>query len=333
MYFLLGASIALAAMLLMNSAASFITSVLWKACRKSALRWPAATRAALICTLRIVPVVIGIACVSLLLLPAYFTHEPRNDHEDVSMKLAFVAGFSAIGIGVALIRGFITWRATSRLTAVWLSNGTPIDLSGINIPAYRIDHQFPVIAVVGMLRPKLFIASHLLNELTDEELAAAIQHEAGHVAAHDNLKRSLMRACRDTLLLIPCGRLLDEAWKEASESAADEHAARGGSLVALDLASALVKISRLIPRGTRPAMPAAALLVGYDEEGIVSERVARLLRLANDSNPITQSRFAVPAVLWLGSVLLMTLTVIIFSEPHVLAFVHGLIEFGVHLLN
>ncbi len=320
-------------MLLMNSVASLTTSMLWKCVRNSSLRWAATTRAGLVCALRIVPVIVGIAFVTLLLVPAYITHEPRTDHEDVSVKLALVSLFSAIGIGLALIRGFVTWRATSKLAADWLANATPIEVPGINVPAYRIDHKFPVIAVVGMLRPKLFVATQIFDALTTEELAAAIQHEAGHIAAHDNLKRSLMRGCRDSLLLIPCGRPLDDAWKEASEAAADEHAARGGALVALDLASALVKISRLIPRGVRPAMPAAALLVGYEDEGSVTERVARLLRLANGNDNLHGSQFLLPATLWLISGLMVLLVAISLREPHVLAFVHSLIEHGVHILK
>lgn len=333
MYFLLGLSIALATVLLLNSLASLVSSIVWKVIKPSSHRWSSATRAAVVCWLRLAPIAFGFACVLLLLLPSYFAHESPTDHESVSWKLAVVAGFSAIGIGVALIRSFVNRRATSKLAAEWLLNATPIELPGINVPAFRLEHRFPVIAVVGMLRPKLFVANQALEALTPGELCAAIQHEAQHIAAYDNLKRSLMRGCRDTLLLIPCGRPLDDAWKEASESAADEQAARGGPMLALDLASALVKISRLIPRGVRPTMPAAALLVGYDEEGSVTERVARLLRLANDADQSSRSRLVAPAMLSICSALLLAMVLIAVNQPHVLAAVHTLMEYGVHLLK
>ena len=183
MFFLLGLSIALATVLLLDSVASLVSSTAWKGIRRSSQSWSSATRAAIVCWLRLVPVAFGIACVLLLLVPAYFTHEPRTGHEDVSWKLALVAGFSAIGIGLALTRGFVNWRATSKLTADWLLNATPIELPGINVPAYRLKHQFPVIAVVGTLRPMLFVADQVFSALTPEELCAAIQHEAGHIAA------------------------------------------------------------------------------------------------------------------------------------------------------
>ncbi len=77
--------------------------------------------------------------------------------------------------------------------------------------------------------------------------------------ARDNLKRGFMRICRDVLLIIPSGRTLDRHWSAASETAADEHAAERGGDVALDLASALVKVARMIPAGARPAMPSGVL--------------------------------------------------------------------------
>ena len=46
-----------------------------------------------------------------------------------------------------------------------------------------------MVAVVGAFRPRLFIADHVFESLTAEELAATIAHEYGHLAAHDNFKR------------------------------------------------------------------------------------------------------------------------------------------------
>src|SRR5262249_56091405 len=99
---------------------------------------------------------------------------------------------------------------------------------------------------------KLSRADNRFQSLTREEMAAAIADEGGHLAARDNLKRAALRACRDALAIFPCGASLDRAWAEASEAAADEHAARGESAVALDLASALIKIARLVPEGVKP---------------------------------------------------------------------------------
>ena len=150
-----------------------------------------------------------------------------------------------------------SWLATRSLLKDWLANSTQIELETVSVPTFVLQHSFPIIAVVGAIRPRLFIADHVLESLSAEELAAAVSHECGHLAAHDNFKRSVMRVSRAALLLIPCGRSLDRAWSEASESAADEHAAQQSSLVALNLASALVRIARMIPNGQRQEIPAA----------------------------------------------------------------------------
>lgn len=331
MYFLLGLSIVLAAMLVVNSMASLGATLLWRGLEKHTRWWSAASRASLLTTLRILPPTAGIAAVGLLFAPAYLTHEPRTDHEGVSAKLAVLAVFSALGIGLAILRGLRTWRSTSRLANDWLGQAKPIHFPGIKVPTYQIEHQFPVIAVVGSLRPRLFIANRVLQTLTSEELKAAIHHEAGHILHRDNLKRGLMRACRDSLLIIPCGRFLDSAWKEASEEAADEHAARGGAGVALDLASSLVKIARMIPTGAHPAMPAGAFLSGADKGG-VRTRVRRLMQIANGGDherPLFLSRMPAAAPL----VLMFLVAAVSSGEPHVLAAVHSLIEHAVYFLS
>lgn len=334
MYFLLGLSILLAALLLFNSLTSFLTSMTWKVCGPRARRMlSAANCARTVFLLRTFPILLGIIGVTLLLAPAYIEHEPRTAHEPISLKLALIASASAIGLALAAIRGIASWHATSKLKADWLRHAEPIELPQVGIPTYRIQHQFPVIAIVGVLRPRLFIAAQVFTSLDESELMAAIEHEAGHVVANDNLRRGLMRACRDVLVMVPSGRLLDHAWVEASEAAADEYAAGRGRGVALDLASALVKIARLIPAGARPAMPAGAFLIDVEEVGGVKARVGRLVQLAEVRGPgkgLT-SAFRIP--LWVPVALTILATALAANEPHVLASVHSFIEHSVHFLS
>ncbi len=200
--------------------------------------------------------------------------------------------------------------------------------------AAELQHQFPVIAIVGVLRPRLFIAEQVLTSLEQNELLAAIEHEAGHVVANDNLRRGLMRACRDVLVMIPGGRLLDRAWVEASEAAADEYAAGRGRGVALDLASALIKIARLIPAGMKPAMPAGAFLLSTQEEANgVKARVRRLMQLA-DRQGTRQGRPLISRMLlWTPIAVTILVAALAANEPHVLASIHLLIEESVRLLS
>jgi Zn-dependent protease with chaperone function len=148
----------------------------------------------------------------------------------------------------------------------------PIALPASPVPAYRVHTAFPVFSTVGMLRPRIFVATQVLDALTDDEAAAAVAHEAAHLRARDNLKRLLLRSCPDLLAAFPVSRELEESWARAAETVADARAARGAGGAALDLASAIVKVARLAPVGT-PMLPASALHDGGD----VAPRVRCLL--------------------------------------------------------
>lgn len=333
MYQLLGICLALAGLLIFNAFASLLAALLWRALEARAQFWPARVRAQLLFTLRVFPVVAAGVCVLALLLPAYIVYEPRHEAEAVSVKLGALAAISAAGLLLAVWRGLAAWLVTRRLINDWLVNSEQVHLAGVPVPAYRVRHSFPVIAVVGALQPKLFIADHLFDRLRPDELSATIAHECGHLAARDSLKRTLVRACRDALSIVPCGRILDRAWAEAAEAAADEHAACAGGLVALDLAAALVKIARLAPPGVRPAIPAGASLIGENVSGI-KQRVQRLTQLAvADSLPEESGLKAVSASLRLsfGALLIVALAPVV--NPPWLAFVHHLIEATVSILQ
>ncbi|HEY7181935.1 MAG TPA: M48 family metalloprotease [Blastocatellia bacterium] len=329
MFELLGICLALAALLTLNALTALLASALWGAIRSRAEAWPAAARARLLFALRVFPAAVAVVCVGALILPAYITHEPRRAVEPVSLKLGVLAAISAAGLILAIWRGVAAWIATRALIRNWLRVAEPITFD--RIPAYRLRHQFPVIAVVGAIRPKLFIADHLFQSLTRAELAAAIAHESGHLAARDNLKRAALRVCRDALAIFPSGASLDRAWAEASEAAADEHAARGGGAVALDLASTLVKIARLAPQGVKPAMPAGASLIVNDADGIAA-RVRRLTQMATlDSLSSHERTFKVWP--WTCFAAILASAILLGASPSALLAVHKAIEIAVSKLQ
>lgn len=337
MYEWLGICLALLALLTLNTVASLFTAMIWRLLQSRAHSWSAAKRAQWLFTLRIFPGLAAIICVVALLVPAYITHEPRHKTEAVTAKLAALAAISAVGLLLAAWRGLAAWLATRKLVKNWLGNSEMINTDQTNlltaIPAYRLRHQFPVIAVVGAFRPRLFIADHLFDSLTPEEMNAAIAHECGHLAARDNLKRTLLRICRDVLTIVPCGRLLDREWAEASEAAADEFAARNGSQPALNLAAALVKIARMVPAGLSSSLSTktvGALLIGENMVGITG-RVERLIRLASATDSDRIAATAIPNSLWLAFGVLFA-TVIIATNSSLLS-IHQLIEVIVSTLQ
>jgi hypothetical protein len=334
MFELLGLSLLLAGLLTFNSLASLVIAVLWRVAGGVTRDWSATARARLLFSLRTLPALLAFLSVALLLVPAYIAHEPRHAAETVSFKLGLLAFISAIGIAVSIYRAIATHRVTSKLTSDWLKQGKPIQLNGIAIEAFQIDHTFPLIAIVGFLRPRLFIANQVLEILTPEEISAAAAHENGHLAARDNLKRGLLQACRNVLLVIPSGRQLDKAWAAASEEAADESAARQGNRIALDLASALVKIARNIPLGARPTMPAGVFLLGEEETKGVKSRVRRLIDLAaTECRPGSRHHALTKLFFWGPAIMLFVSLVVVATNPYLLYRVHHLIEHAVFALS
>ncbi len=333
MYEFLGLCLVLAALLTCNSLASLATSLLWRALAARVDEWPAAARARLLFTLRLLPAVLALLVVTLILAPAYATHEPRQSVEPVSFKLAALALLSAAGLLLAGWRGVAAWSATRRLSRDWLQQAEPLAGSVHGVKAYRLQHPFPVLALVGIWKPRLFIAEQLLETLSPAELQAALAHEAGHLAARDNGKRALLRACRDVLTLVPCGRALDRAWHDAAEEAADEFAARNSQAFALDLAAALVKIARLAKSETHPAMLVSVSFIGY-EAGILARRVTRLTKLAEARAPNAERLTLGMATLqWGALAALACLTIFAASNPAILTAAHGALEFFVHSLQ
>ena len=339
MYELLGITLVLALLLTINATATLLTAGVARSCKRILWRCSARTRAEILFVMRIGPPVIAIVAIAAFMIPSYLKYEPYATKETVGWKLGALAAISAVGVALAIARGVRSWLATRSLLKQWLNTSTPIHLDEIAVPTFVLQHSFPLIAVVGAIRPRLFIASHVLETLSEEELAAAIAHEYGHLAAHDNFKRSVMRISRAALLIIPCGRWLDRTWSEASESAADEHAAQQSSAVALDLASALVRIARMIPSGphlTRgQALPPAVsgFLMSEDAPG-VKVRVSRLVELAStDPRLLGSSAPLVRFIPWFVLTLVVVISVTIESRPQVLASVHVFVEHVVAFLS
>ena len=336
MYAFLGTTLVLALLLTINATATMAAAGFGRLSKRVLRNCSARTSAEILFVMRIAPPVIAIVALVAFMIPSYLIYEPHKTEEFVSWKLGTLAALSAIGVALAIYRGVRSWFATRSLLRQWLAGSTQIQLDAITVPTFVVQHQFPIIAVVGALRPRLFIAHQVLESLSHEELAAAIAHECGHLAAHDNFKRSVMRISRAALLLIPCGRSLDGQWSDASESAADEHAAQRSSLVALNLASALVRIAKMIPKGQRQIMPASvsAFLSGDEDTPGVKVRVRRLVELAaSDPRQLVSSAPLFRFMPWLVLTAFVITGVSIESRPQVLAAVHSFLEQVVKLLS
>lgn len=329
MYYLLGTALALAAFFVVNLIASFTATACWLCVRRQSLRWSALRRAQILFAFRFAPSLIAFIVTATIFIPAYVIYEPRATGEPVSLKLGFIALLSLCGILFAAWRVAASWRMTRRLTSLWMREASPVALADNSIPAYRIPHEFPLIAVVGCFKPKLFLADQVFETLDENQIAAAVAHETAHVAARDNLKRTLLNFSRDLLLTVPCSRTLEREWRIESEAAADECAARGRA-AALTLASVLIKIARLAPAKAKPFMPAGSYIA--DDSACVARRVQLLTQFAT-RKPADSRPPAAPASRLLRAVIIANLCIILFEtiRPESLATAHALLEFFVKL--
>jgi beta-lactamase regulating signal transducer with metallopeptidase domain len=163
-------------------------------------------------------------------------------------------------------------RGAKRRTDKWMRAARPLALAGTSMPAFAIDTNAPLMALVGVLRPRLLITRPVLEVLTEEERNACVSHELGHWRALDNLKRLAMRAAPDLLFATSTARELERRWAAASEQVADRSAG-DSDRVRCALASALVKVARLTPPVSSVTEPISALVDGGD----ITVRVQRLL--------------------------------------------------------
>jgi Zn-dependent protease with chaperone function len=334
MYYLIGICGGLAAFFAANTAGALVAALLWRALQGAAgRRLSPGARADLIFALRTVPTVLALAVVTTLLVPSYFFYEPSGTGEEVSVKLALLALLAAAGFALAAWRCIASLVATRRVSRGLMRCAAPLSLRGVRLPTFRFEHGLPIVAVVGVVRPRLFVASRLFDALGEDEMRAALAHELGHVSARDNLKRTLMRLCRDVLPVPVFARTFERAWSVESESAADEFAARaGGAQSAISLASALVKIARLMPDSDAHASPAASYFVGDCAD--VAVRVDRLLRLA-DASDLTRERASRACRRAVASsyLFILSITALLAAQPHVMRGLYSALERAITALS
>ena len=233
----------------------------------AATRLGARTRASLLAQLRLAPLGLLLP-VGLVVQLAFWRFEPAQAGERVGPLLVGLAAMGALGVLLAVARLARASYATRLVRRHWREAATPAAIPGWRGRAYRVDSAFPVVAVVGVWRPELFVASHVADACTPGEIAVVAAHEHAHVAARDNLTRAAFAA---TPFVGPAADWLERAWAAAAEEAADLKARAGGSGVTL--AAALVKVTRL----AAPVEPRPALISALIGAGTLDGRVRRLL--------------------------------------------------------
>jgi Zn-dependent protease with chaperone function len=232
------------------------------------LRLGARTRASLLAQFRLAPAILLLP-VAAVVQVAFWRFEPAHGGERVGPLLSFLAGAGVLLVVGSSVRWLGALRATRRLRRHWRAAGRRVEVPGWPGHAYRVEADFPVVAVVGMWRPELFVASRVAAACTPGEIAVVAAHERAHVAARDNLLRAAFAV---TPLPESLAAPLERAWAAAAEEAADLAARAGGSGVTL--ASALLKVAGLAMPPMPPQAVLASALIGA---GGLEPRVRRLL--------------------------------------------------------
>lgn len=246
---------------------SLAATLLSGAAARGSARYAARLRAGLLFRLRVLPgagaAIFGFA----IALPTFIAFEPFDTDEPLPRTLIVLASIGFVLVARGAWRGYAAWRATTLAAAEWTRTGRRLTDLDTPIPAYAVDMPYPLVAVVGVVRPALFVAECVLAQCSATEVRAMLAHETAHIRASDNARRFLLRVCPD---LVGERSALTRAWKDAVEEAADADAARTPGR-ALDLAQALIRVARLAP-SSAPAL-ASAFYAG----GSVDTRVRRLV--------------------------------------------------------
>lgn len=276
-YWRLAAAITFASVAVIACAASLASALMAPAIARRIDGRAPAWRAAGLFGWRVLPSAAALVAAFGIVLPLFLWFEPSDTQESLATTLAMAGAAGALWLARGAWRAVLACRATRALARAWRARGRRLDTSDVAVPVFVIDERYPMVAVVGFRRPELFISARVLRACSPDEVRAMILHECAHVAAHDNIKRFVLRACP---ALFSANRAIDTEWAYASEEAADAAAARSHPGLRTDLAHALVRVARLATV-VHPPLPASALYLG----GSIESRVRRLLDPVEPQTP------------------------------------------------
>ena len=265
--------VSLSFFLLLYGAVSVAVIGGWRRVRRAGGRLPARRQADVLFVLRSLPLTAALMGTLGFVVPSFLLLEPRAVAEPVG-AIPLTLGAACLALfGTGLRNAISIQRRTSRVVSEWLEGSTAA-VDHNSVPLFRIRTPAPALAVAGVRVPRVLLSDAAAGLLNGRELKTALRHEMVHARRHDNLKKLLFR-----FSALPGMARLEAAWSEAAEMAADDEAVCNCG-EALDLASALIKLSRFAP------VPAGAGLMTALVQGSGSSLNARVERLVawNDTH-------------------------------------------------
>jgi hypothetical protein len=268
---------------------------------------------------RLLPLALGAGAVLGLCVPSYIWLEPYGTFERVGLVCLALAFLAAISCLLSIIRIARAIAVSLHCNRIWQQTGRATLLNGNGSPALVIEKEAPLLALAGVVRPRLIISDGVLRSLSADQLEVALQHENAHSVSRDNLKRLVFLLAPDPFPFIRGFAFLEQAWARFTEWAADDDATQGNSRRAVSLAGALVRVARM-GMGPRLSLLHTSLVA---DDGDLSARIDRLLR----AEPARQARFPWKRVLLGNAGLAVTVclaTLVLW--PATLSSVHRLLE-------
>jgi Zn-dependent protease with chaperone function len=245
---------------------SVVVSFIWRTVRRSQ-RQNVRDAADLLFALRMFPSAAAAAITVALAVPSFLLLEPRSINEPMGAIPLILGLCGALLAILGIVNASLAVFRASRIVSSWTIDAEPVR-SCTPVPVLRISRALPAMTATGILRPKVLLSGAAELALTAGELRTALNHEIAHVRRRDNLKKLSLR-----LVTFPGLSGLEAKWLEATEIAADD-AAVSNAGEGLDLASALIKLSRL-GRDEAEADLTAALV--HSPASVMNARVERLL--------------------------------------------------------
>jgi Peptidase family M48 len=306
-----------------NAGAGLIVSAASGAAMRVAGTMRARGAARFLFGIRILPFALGIGAVLGLCIPSYLWFEPQGTPERVGVGCVALVVLGAASWLVAMGRASRALAISRRCGRLWKETGHEYRLPGESSRAMVVEKEAPLLALAGILRPRLIVSRGVLEALSDDQLDVALDHENAHRVSRDNLKRLLLLLVPDSIPFVHGLGTLEEGWARVAEWAADDEAVQGDSNRAVSLASALLRVARMGP-GPRLSFLHSSL-VGGDRD--LAARVERLLEFeTGNGQPASQTRSLTLGAGFAMSALIATLL----AAPAILSSVHRLLELFLH---
>jgi Zn-dependent protease with chaperone function len=248
-------------------------------------RIPAEGRTDFILLVRSLPVGLAAALTMLVFLPGWWRYEPPDSGETASVLLLTLAAFSVLPMTLGLYRAVRMFVRTRDRLLFWQGRGRCAARAGGSFHVVEVRSADLALCVGGYLRPTIYASTEVVQSLEPEELEAALAHEVSHARRRDPLRLLWLASCPDFLQLFRLDRPWRLAFSSASEFAADAGASHGSPEVALDLASALLKVARLRSFGLKPTEGLADVAVSsaFSSRAELQARVEALANPAGEA--------------------------------------------------